>query len=245
MLGRNFAIDQGNTSIKIAEFNNDQLVSVTTYKDIYDAREIFAQLAEHPTMICSVSGNLNEIKGIIGGGDRNIRLLDYNTEVPLDNQYQSKKTLGMDRLAAVCGAKVIFPKSDCLVVDFGTCITYDYISADSIYNGGAISPGMKMRFEAMNKFTNSLPYVRASRGLVELVGVTTEKSLQSGVINGITAEVEGFIEKYREISEGMEVLFCGGDSVRFESITKAPIFAAPNLVVVGLNSILRHNEDSI
>lgn len=157
--------------------------------------------------------------------------------------YESPDTLGMDRLAAVCGAKTLFPNENCLVVDFGTCITYDFIDSKRNYLGGAITPGMQMRFMSMNSYTESLPLIKEVSVDVATIGKTTEESMVAGVMLGIVGEVEKFSALYGEEYENLKVIFCGGDTNRFETITKDPIFAAPNLVLVGLNSILTYNNE--
>lgn len=133
--------------------------------------------------------------------------------------------------------------NNCLVLDFGTCITYDLIDSENKYSGGAISPGMQMRFRAMNEFTKSLPLINEFQYDNSFVGRTTDQSMISGVLNGITGEVEKFISYYMDKYHDLRVVFCGGDSIRFESMVKDPIFAAPNLVLVGLNSILSYNNE--
>ena len=244
MSAKNFAIDQGNSLVKIASFEGNQLMSVDSFQAFEQAKEKYDELRGHPTIVCSVSGNAHLISDIIDAGKNTVYTLDVSLDLPIKNHYETKGTLGMDRIAAVCGAKVYYPDDHCLVVDFGTCITYDFVNKNNQYQGGAISPGLNMRFNAMNQFTRSLPLIEPDDQPVELIGTSTKNSMLSGVVNGIKAEVEGFIDMYSSRFEGLKILFCGGDSGRFESIVKAPIFAAPTLVVVGLNSILRHNEDS-
>jgi type III pantothenate kinase len=146
----------------------------------------------------------------------------------------------MDRIAGVCGAIQLFPGSNNLVIDAGTCITYDFVDEMAQYHGGGISPGLNMRFKAVHTFTAKLPLVSAKAG-VDLIGTTTETSIQSGVINGLLSEIEGTIGRYAVKFPGLKVILCGGDAGFFENQLKATIFAVPDLVLFGLNSILIHN----
>ncbi len=146
----------------------------------------------------------------------------------------------MDRLAGVCGAIELFKETDTLVIDAGTCITYDFVDKQKNYFGGSISPGLKMRFKAVHTFTAKLPLVDSANA-VGLIGDSTESSIQSGVINGMIAEIEGIIMRYQDKYPGLRVILCGGDTAFFENKLKASIFAAPDLVLIGLNSILIYN----
>ena len=154
--------------------------------------------------------------------------------------YTTPATLGVDRIAAICGAIEIFPQQNCLVVDAGTCINYEFLDAALNYHGGAISPGIQMRFDALHKFTARLPLIKEFNK-TELVGNSTESCMTSGVVNGVVAEVNGIIEKYAQKFPDLGVILCGGDAYFFENNLKQPIFAAPDLVLHGLNRILQHN----
>ncbi len=169
--------------------------------------------------------------------------LDYDTPLPINNKYSSKQTLGRDRIAAVVGASKIFPGRNILVIDAGTCITYDFINNKNEYLGGAISPGLRMRFKALNKFTGRLPAVE-HRGteIPDLIGDTTEGSILSGVINGLSGEINGFINSYKSNNNRLETIITGGDHKYFDKLLKYKTFAAPFLVLDGLKGILDFNE---
>ena len=167
--------------------------------------------------------------------------LTHLTQLPFTIEYQTPETLGRDRIAAVAAAYARFPDRNVLVIDMGTCITYDMLTADRRYIGGAISPGIGMRLRAMNAFTSRLPLVEL-RHDVPLVGTSTVLSLQSGAINGTQAEVEGFIRWYGENYPNLLVLLGGGDNIYFDSKFKNSIFAASNLVLEGLHAIMEFNK---
>jgi type III pantothenate kinase len=167
-------------------------------------------------------------------------VLSHETPLPFKSLYHTPETLGLDRMAAVAGSNILHPKQNCLVVDIGTCITFDLIDESGTYHGGGISPGIEMRLKAMHKFTSKLPIITFN-GSTELIGKTTKQCMLSGVANGTIAEIEGILYRYKQFFEDLTIIFCGGGSKFFETKIKEHIFAVPNLVLIGLNRILRYN----
>jgi type III pantothenate kinase len=170
----------------------------------------------------------------------NLIELDYSTKVPFVNKYGTPKTLGVDRIALVSSAIAKYPKKNVLIIDAGTCITYDYINNEGIYYGGAISPGLQMRYKALNVFTEKLPLLEASEKF-ELVGNSTETSIHSGVLNGVINEIDGIINQYRKKNTDLTVVLTGGDVNFLSNRLKNGIFANPNFLLEGLNTILTYN----
>jgi type III pantothenate kinase len=160
--------------------------------------------------------------------------------LPVKNGYATPQTLGVDRIAAACGANALFPENNCLVIDAGTCVTYEFVDATGVYRGGAISPGLKMRFQALSVLTARLPLVEPVH-TPELTGASTASCIQSGVVIGLMEEMNGVIRRYEEKFDKLRVILCGGDTPFFENQLKASIFASPELVLSGLNSILSYN----
>lgn len=167
-------------------------------------------------------------------------LFDGQTPLPFKLDYKTPATLGADRKAAVAGAMSMFPGKSVLVIDAGTCITYDYADAEGNYKGGAISPGLHMRLKALHNFTARLPLVEAGDD-VALIGTSTEECIRSGVLNGISAEAEGIIARYRITDPGVTVVTTGGDAGRLQQPNENNNLNVPNLVLAGLNSILEYN----
>jgi type III pantothenate kinase len=234
----NLIIDFGNSSAKVGIFEQDRMVE----KHVLDETElkVFLQnFSAENCIISSVSTDVSVIKSYIGRIN-NILVLDHTLPLPLTNHYSTPSTLGVDRLAAVCGAVALHRNADCLVIDAGTCITYDIVDSEKNYWGGAISPGLKMRFQAMHTFTKRLPLVTPVND-PKLIGDSTETCLQSGAILGLTEEINGIIRKYEEKFHDLKVILCGGDARFFENKLKGSIFAVPELVLSGLNSILIYN----
>lgn len=167
--------------------------------------------------------------------------LTFKTPIPIRNGYRTPETLGTDRLSAVVGACTLRPEENILVVDAGTCITYDLIDETGLYRGGNISPGLKMRFAALHQYTNRLPLV-SENGEVPLVGFDTATALRSGVINGLYYEIKGYIENLKEQFKSLTLLLTGGDGPQINQIFNNQFLNDPWLVARGLNRILEYNE---
>ncbi len=235
----NLAVDYGNSRIKIGLFEGNNL---TTTHSFAEENKFFDWAKNHQinnVIVSSVTSDPLEILTNIQC--RGHRLAMHQSLLfPITIHYKTPLTLGVDRIAAACGALEMFPQKDCLVIDMGSCINYEFIDAQANYFGGAISPGVAMRFKAMHTFTARLPLIQPKKDPA-LMGQSTEESMLSGVMNGMAAEVNGTIEKYRQKYPTLEVILCGGDAHFFENQLKQPIFVAPNLVLCGLNRILVHN----
>ena len=170
--------------------------------------------------------------------------LTGETKIPIENCYQSPQTLGKDRLASAVGANSLFRDQNVLSIDAGTCIKYDLVNAKNQYLGGGISPGIEMRFKALNQFTDKLPLLNY-KYFDKLIGQNSEESILSGVMNGVAEEVQGIISRYEKQYPDVKVVFTGGYMKFFEKIFnigsngKSNIFADAFLVLKGLNQILR------
>jgi type III pantothenate kinase len=235
----NIAVDYGNTTTKVGIFKDDRLHEKRLFHDHEALRAFLESYHAENIIVSSVSHPADEMLSWSVARGKKIAL-SHQLSLPIKILYGTPETLGVDRIAAVCGAAEIFPHQDCLVIDAGTCITYEFVDHDGNYYGGGISPGIVMRFEAMHHFTSRLPLVQPAF-LVPLVGYSTEISMQSGVINGVRAEVEGIIQKYIDQYPNVKPVLCGGDVAFFENQFKQPIFVSPDLVLIGLNRILDHH----
>lgn len=236
----NLVIDHGNTRIKAGLFQEERLLETFSFPDKNALQDFLTHHHPENLIICSVAGSADEILSWAKVG-KNKWMLHSALPLPITIGYETPATLGTDRIAAVCGALLYFPGGNCLVIDAGTCITYEFLDHELIYRGGSISPGIKMRFRALHTFTARLPLVEELEKEIPLTGATTETSILSGVVNGATAEIKGMIEKYRHQYPNLGVILCGGDHYLFENQLKPSIFVAPELVLKGLNRILLHN----
>lgn len=233
-------IDQGNTFAKLGVFRGGELVSTHWQLTATELQKQVAQLQPDAIMIASVSNSEEQLMLDFEVFSSNVFLLNPQTSVPLTKRYDTPHTLGADRVAAAVGATVLFPNRPCVVIDMGTCITYDFVDAERNFHGGLIAPGLKMRLKAMQHFTRRLPLVDVPGEWPAFVGKNTVAAMQSGVMNGLRGEIEGIIEEYEKIYGDFQTLICGGDARFFESQLKKTIFATPTLVLWGLHRILEH-----
>lgn len=234
-------IDIGNTRTKLAWFAGGTLREQWSRErwGVTDLEE-WRQKYDYQRVILAAVGALPEgVEAQLQTRTTYLRL-DHRTPLPIQNAYRSPETLGVDRLAAVVGAAAQFPGENCLVIDAGTCITYDFVDAAAIYHGGGISPGMSMRLRAMQHFTARLPLVEAEAAPI-WIGVDTQSSLRSGAQWGMIFEIEGFIRRYTDRFGKINVLLTGGDANFLANHLKTKIFTNSNLVLLGLNKILDHN----
>jgi type III pantothenate kinase len=235
----NVTLDLGNTFAKVGIFNHHQLMETHTLRNVDEVVSFLKNFSGGNIIIASVNSDATILETATSHFAKVIAL-SPNTPIPVTIQYDTPETLGVDRIAGVCGAHQQFPDRNCLVIDAGTCVTYDLLDSMSNFIGGAISPGLTMRFRAMNAFTARLPLVEPIE-VPALTGTTTVSCMQSGAIHGLIDEMDGFIGRYSEKFEDLKVILTGGDCRFFENKLKASIFAVPELVLRGLNSILLYN----
>jgi len=234
------AIDIGNTLTKLAVFEEDKIVEVISEKEIKstDINTLVKDFDIKSIIVSSVADK-NDLKELLK--NHNFLVLNHHTPIPLQLKYKTPETLGLDRIAAAVAAKKMYAEN-VLVIDMGTCITYDFINANNEYLGGGISPGFKMRFKALNTFTQKLPLINFDNNKLMLVGNSTENSIISGVYNGMYNEVNGIINNYLSQYKNLKIVVTGGDRNLFDLEPKNRIFADEFLVLKGLNEILKYNE---
>jgi len=239
----NLVIDVGNTLIKAGIFEGKKLICLETTTKL-DKSFVEFLLRQYPSIekgIFSIVGKVEpEIIQFLTE-EKNFLEFSGSTPVPVINLYRTPKTLGSDRLAAVVSAHLLYPEDALLVIDAGTCITYDFLTSANEYIGGGISPGIKLRFKSLNDYTSKLPLLEPAE-IDYLAGKTTHESIMSGVMNGIICEIKGLIDWYSRQYESHKVVMTGGDLLFFEKPLKSIIFAVPNLVLLGLNEILEYNS---
>jgi type III pantothenate kinase len=245
----NLIVDIGNTRIKAAIYENDNIINHGNFANptadnfkslIYQAEaDLNTDKRVTNAIISSVAEYPKEILEFLQLRYRLI-ILSSKTPIPIASRYITKETLGNDRIALVVAAAEMFPTNHKLIIDAGSCVTYDFINKTNEYLGGGISPGIMMRFKALNTFTDKLPLIDQIRK-TELIGNSTLLSISSGVLNGILAEVDGVIDEYKRRYPDIKILFTGGDLKFFEENLKNDIFADSNLLTKGLNKILMFN----
>lgn len=243
MKNYSLAIDFGNTRVKLAVFNQYKWKYFSSSRSltVKDLSELITGFSIQSCIISSVTKKSDAIEKFLSEKLPTI-ILNEKTKVPVKNLYATPSSLGKDRLASAVAGMRIAPKKNVLVINCGTCITYDVVNAKGEYLGGAISPGLDMRLKALNAFTSKLPLVSKKKENL-LIGNSTEASILSGAINGATLEMDGFITSCKKQFTNLQVLLSGGDADYFASQLKNKIFARPNIVLTGLNEILLFNAE--
>ena len=236
----NLIIDIGNSRIKSALFKEDELVNESVYTDLPSALLAWNKLSFQNCLVSSVKWTEKDLKIQL---PFKFIFLKKELKFPIGNGYGSPATLGLDRLAAAVGGWNVVGKGPVLVIDLGSCMTFDLVDENNIYRGGAISPGLLMRAKAMNNLTARLPMVDIQQKPSDFIGTDTITCMQIGIWYGIELEILGQIQKYEQKFPQIKVFVCGGDAQSFESLAKDHIFVVQNLVLHGLNCILNHNVE--
>lgn len=235
----NLVVDIGNTRTKAALYIGNTLIEFRTYenpKDLFKSdlmtkcsKIIVSSVAETDDLFIELS----KLKETI--------LFTAQTQIPIVNDYESLSTLGSDRVLASIGAYYLYPKSNVLVIDAGTCIKYNFTNSENHYLGGGISPGITMKLKSLHDYTAKLPLIEFDNNFNSLIGDSTQHSILSGVLNGTIAEIDGIINTYKLHYPDLICLLTGGDSEYLANRLKNSIFTHQNLVLKGLNDTLNYN----
>ena len=241
----NLVIDIGNTRTKFSVFNRGEVLITVPVEEFFPSHiDVLQQEYEglNKVILSSVKDYSEELKNALQTKFNTFLELDENTDLPIENCYKSKQTLGKDRIAAIVGAFDIYPDTNILVIDAGTAITYDLLTAEGKYLGGNISPGIEMRYKALNQFTGRLPKIEQAE-YNKLFGTTTEEAIRAGVQNGTVYEVDTTISAFKDFYNNLKVFITGGDAEFFDKKLKNSFFVHFNLTSLGLNRILEHNGE--
>jgi type III pantothenate kinase len=241
-MNQNLVIDAGNTLIKFAFFKDDLLHSSYTWDKSSELglNQYLSQLSFDKILLSDVSGQAADLLKPFFIGSK-IQLLGSTLHLPFKNLYATPQTLGADRIALVAGALAKFPGENCLVIDAGTCVTYDLLSSNLTYLGGNITPGLLMRLKAMHTFTGKLPLVDFIFP-ASVLGQNTKECLISGAYHGLIGEIEWLAQHYGTEYPNLKVLLSGGDAQLLAKRLKTNIFAEPQLLLHGLNKIASIND---
>jgi len=241
----NLIIDIGNTATKLAVFQLDKILEVQAVPTKGMVSEVEKILEKHPEIIQGVLSSviflepsaINSLLKLLP-----IKVLESSFRMPFNNCYETPLSLGVDRLALMAAAVKHHPKTNVLVIDAGSCITYDFIDAEQNYLGGAISPGLQMRYKSLKAFTSNLPLLDKITPN-QRIGNSTEASIHSGVVHGVAHEIEGTIEDYQNKYSDLTVILTGGDADFLCKQFKISIFANSNFLLEGLNFLLEFNSN--
>ena len=240
-------IDVGNSRIKVAVFEQNTQIELFIFEPKEAQKKIENILKKYPKATHSIISSVGKLDTSVLKylqTHTNLRIISHETNFPFNNQYATPRTLGIDRMVVAAGAVLEYPKQNRLVIDAGTCITYDYIDQKDNYLGGAISPGVKIRYKSLNDYTHKLPLLE-KKEIEDVIGNSTENAIHSGVINGVCFEIEGFISRYSLKNQDLTIILTGGDADFLAKRLKSTIFANSNFLLKSLNllSIYLHEND--
>jgi len=245
------AIDIGNTRIKAAVFEGDTLLDVFVFINSeleINLKKILLKYPKTSNLVVATVRNVDKEVFLTINPRIKIHFIGAETPFPFRNSYNTPHTLGIDRMVLASGAVLEYPKQNRLIIDAGTCVTYDFVSSDDEYLGGAISPGIRLRYESLHQFTANLPLLRLEKehlegneGLFpELIGNSTPNSIHSGVLNGIINEIDGFINQYKVVYSNFIIILTGGDSEFLAKRLKNTIFANSNFLLESLSKTYQY-----
>ncbi|EHQ43163.1 type III pantothenate kinase [Myroides odoratus] len=237
-----YTLDIGNTRTKLAMFENNSLLKTEYLSTKNLQEELLFFLKKNKTkpqiILASVVPLDSDLLNWLQMHTDFIQI-SHTTPLPVANKYQTPHTLGIDRLVVAAGSTIVYPNTARLIIDAGTCITYDFVNTENEYLGGAISPGLQLRYKALNDYTAKLPYLQ-TEDINYFIGKNTNESIQSGVINGIVAEIDNIIDHYKKDYSDLTIILTGGDTVFLAKRLKNIIFANPNFLSESLNHIYQY-----
>ena len=240
----NLVLDIGNNYFKIGIYKNSDLIYFFSDNSSKIESVINKVLSEYNDLSGAIISNVSSINTVDLFDGYKIRVLQLNStfNFPFKIQYKTPLTLGNDRLALAAAASLLYPKSNKIIIDAGTCITIDFIDYNNNFYGGSISPGIDMRYKSLDNYTANLPLLEISDKF-SYPGDSTETSIHSGVIGGVCNEIKGFIENISSKHDDVKIILTGGNAKFLSKTLKITIFANQNFILDGLNSILNLNKE--
>ncbi len=236
-------IDAGNTKVKLGVWKNDALEGIVSlsYDEVHTVLREFCQKNEvRYAIVCSVGPMVDWERLIVCK-----KMLKLSVKMPLgiSNADTMPAEVGEDRIAVVAGTALSYPGEAALIIDAGTCVTYDFIDSEGVFTCGNISPGLQMRLNAMHHYTSALPQLTYATpvGDSSINRVTTPTCMRGGAIDGLVGEIEYIVSLYREKHRDFKIILTGGDTEHLSERLKSPIFARPNYLLESLYTILKYN----
>ncbi|MEN9908468.1 MAG: hypothetical protein RLZZ540_1617 [Bacteroidota bacterium] len=235
-------VDVGNTRIKAAVFESDTVLDRFVFdkkaleKKIKNILEKFETIAY---LVVSSVADVEKQSFLAFEDEVKVHFVSNEDSFPFSNNYGTPKTLGIDRMVLAAGATLMYPNQNRLIIDAGTCVTYDFVDENNVYQGGAIAPGLRLRYESLHQFTAKLPLltVESPKGYV---GKSTTESIHSGVVNGLVYEIDGFIDEYKAACTKIIIILTGGDADFLAKRLKNTIFANSNFLLESLNQTFQY-----
>jgi len=241
------AIDVGNTRIKAAVFEHNTLIEQFFIDSIDLEIQIKTILNHYPNcqnLIVAAVGDVEKEVFLAFSSKLNVHFVTHDFRFPFINRYETPQTLGIDRMVLAAGAVLLYPEANRLVIDAGTCITYDFIESNKHYLGGAISPGTRLRYESLHNNTAKLPLV-TPKIPDHFIGNSTLEAIHSGVIQGTLHEIEGFIAQYQKQYSNIIIILTGGDADFLAKRLKNTIFANSNFLLECLNQTFQYQTNNV
>jgi type III pantothenate kinase len=235
-------IDVGNTRIKAAVFEGDILLEhfIFLKNEIEkNIKNILKKFGGTTHLVVASVGNVEKESFLAFNNELIVHFVTHNDPFPFINKYETPETLGIDRMVLASGATLQFPKQNRLVIDAGTCVTYDFIDQNNSYLGGAISPGLRLRYESLHNYTAKLPLLELESPK-HFIGASTSQSIHSGVVNALVYEIDGFIDEYKGLYSNFTIILTGGDTEFLAKRLKNTIFANSNFLIESLNQTLQY-----
>ncbi len=238
-------LDIGNTRTQYSLYKESEPLKhgVLDTPERLELENINRQYAPQTVFFSDVRGGASQMLNTLFPQASSLSLDSKNLYFPFTNAYKTPETLGADRKALVAAAYFKYPNAACLILDIGTCITYDFLDEQGVYHGGAISPGIKMRYKVLHEKTGKLPLLDLNPS-PNLTGSSTQEAIHSGVYNGVLAEIEYHINHYYDKHPNLIIIITGGDAPVLSKSIKKPIFAEPNFLLEGMFSLLEYNKNS-
>ncbi|WP_298393842.1 type III pantothenate kinase [Flavobacterium sp.] len=238
-------IDVGNTQIKAAVFEHNtllkkEIIGYDNWKD--DLKKIINFFQKIDFLVVSSVGKLEKEDFLSFNPDLKVYFISRDINFPFNNLYASPATLGIDRMVLAAGAVLQFPNKNRLIIDAGTCITYDFVDSNDNYLGGAIAPGIRLRYESLHNYTAKLPLLK-KESPTNIIGNSTIQSIHSGVINGVSFEIDGFVNSFLNENDNFIIILTGGDTDFLAERLKNTIFANPNFLLESLNQTFQYNNN--
>ena len=246
----NLTIDNGNTSVKVAFFIGTQVVATNRFvrRDVRLLNRFISNYKPETAIVCSTASSAasQRIEQLVDSRCKQVIHLTHETPMPISLGYRTPHTLGHDRIATAVGAWTIAQQqggaSDVLVIDAGTAITYDLVTANGCFAGGNIGPGMALRFKSLHEHTGRLPMVEPD-GDTPVVGYDTETAIRSGVMLGLIGEIRNYIADLKCSHPNLKVFITGGDGkLLHDRLADEHIIYNEHLAAEGLNRIHLYNQ---
>ncbi|PVX46272.1 type III pantothenate kinase [Flavobacterium sp. 103] len=239
-------VDIGNTRIKAAVFEgyNTMEIFVFSKDEIQEKIEIILKKYKKVMYLVVASvGNVDKNLFLCFQKDLDVWFVSNEDAFPFTNNYATPKTLGIDRMVLAAGATLQFQGKNRLIIDAGTCVTYDFVDEMDVYHGGAISPGLRLRYESLHNFTEKLPLLTVESPKY-FVGDSTAEAIHSGVVNGLVYEINGFVDEYQSKYSNFIIILTGGDTEFLAKRLKNTIFANSNFLLESLNQIFQYKIEN-